>query len=66
MSTIFAIRNYNPLKTIKVAHRFGIGNGKVGITWLTKKNYPDNTKVFPLDNTAQGVKTIGDLKKLNF
>lgn len=25
---------------------------------------PDNTPVFPLDNTAQGVYTIGDIKQL--
>ena len=25
---------------------------------------PDNTLVFPLDNTAQGVYTIGDIKNL--
>ena len=24
---------------------------------------PDNTLVFPLDNTAQGIHTIGDIKK---
>jgi len=24
---------------------------------------PDNTLVFPLDNTAQGIYTIGDIKK---
>ena len=25
---------------------------------------PDNTLVFPLDNTAQGIYTIGDIKQL--
>jgi len=25
---------------------------------------PDNTPVFPLDNTAQGIYTIGDIKQL--
>jgi len=24
---------------------------------------PDNTKVYPLDNSAQGIYTIGDIKK---
>jgi len=66
MSTTFAIRSRNPLKTTEVAHRFGLGGNKgVGITWLTKKKLTDNTKVFPLDNTAQGVETVGDLKKLS-
>jgi hypothetical protein len=27
------------------------------------KFLPDNTKVYPLDNSAQGIFTIGDIKK---
>lgn len=64
MSTTFAIKTYNPLKYTPVAHRFSLGNGKVGITWLTKKQYPDAKRVVPIDNTVQGVETIGDLRKL--
>lgn len=65
MSTTFAIRTRNPLKTTEVAHRWSLGGKKgVGINWLTKKKLSDETKVFPLDNTAQGVETVGDLRKL--
>lgn len=64
MSTTFAIKKYLPARTVKVAHRHSKGKGLLGLTWLTKKDYPDNTKVFPLDNTAQGVQTIGDLKRI--
>lgn len=26
---------------------------------------PDDLRVYPLDNTAQGIYTVGDIKKLN-
>jgi len=64
MSTTFAIRTYNPLKTTEVAHRSAGPNGTLRIKWLTKKVFPDNKKIFPLDNSAQGIRTIGDLRKL--
>jgi hypothetical protein len=34
--------------------------------WLNPlaSKLPDNTLVFPLDNTAQGIYTIGDIKQL--
>jgi hypothetical protein len=67
MSTTFGIviptkENEEP---IEIAHRHGIGNGKVAIDWLNPLAYllPDDTPVIPLDNTAQGVYTIGDIKK---
>ena len=36
-----------------------------GIRWtnLIASKLPDETKVYPLDNTAQGIYTIGDIKK---
>jgi hypothetical protein len=46
---------------IEVAAR---GNS-VGIYWIIDLAYylDDNLPVYPLDNTAQGIYTIGDLKK---
>ena len=82
MSTTFAIikENREGEKKIKIdiAHRHGIGGGKVGIKWykislyelfnITKyfKNYKiDKIPVYAIDNTAQGVKNIGDLITLD-
>jgi hypothetical protein len=46
---------------IQVAIR---GNG-TGIRWTNDiaKFLPDDLKVYPLDNSAQGIYTIGDIKK---
>jgi hypothetical protein len=66
MSTTFAIRSNNPLKTTEVAYRFGLGGNKgVGIIWLTKRKLSGRTGVFPLDNTAQGVVCVEDLRTLD-
>ena len=76
MSTTFAVINREVdghcdksdrgAEKIEVAHRRGAGGGKVAITWLNPlaKIMPDDTPVEPLDNSPQGVDTIGDLKKL--
>jgi hypothetical protein len=44
---------------IEVAHRSNF------ITWQNKlaKLLDDNIKVYPLDNTPQGIYTIGDIKR---
>jgi len=46
---------------IEVAFR---GNGS-GMRWTNDLApfLPDDLKVYPLDNTAQGIYTIGDIKK---
>lgn len=51
---------------IPIAFRYGIGNGRVAIDWLNELAplLPDFMMVFPLDNTAQGVDVIKDLKNL--
>jgi len=64
MSTIFAVKkegiefdiNNNDTYT-EVAFR------SAGIRWTSDVAYllPRGTKVFPTDNTAQGIKTIGDI-----
>ena len=79
MSTTFAIIKENregEKIRFDIAHRRSIGGGKCGIKWLKLHSVLDsilmlngytdkkNIKVHPMDNTAQGVKTIGDLIKL--
>jgi len=61
MSTTFAIACGDEI--ITVARRMGAGNGKVEITFTNPlaELLPPNTPVTPTDNTAQGVRTIGDL-----
>ena len=70
MSTTFAIIKDN--KKVEVAHRYGLGGGRVGIKWLDIKLTDAlqvfkgvtslyNIKVTALDNTQQGVETINDL-----
>ena len=64
MSTTFAIKVED--NEIEVAHRRGIGNGKVAIIWLNElvEILPDSMPVIPIDNTAQGVETLKDLRYL--
>ena len=58
MSTTFGIR-IPTSEVIEVAIRSG------GVRWKNPLAHllPDETKVEPLDNTAQGIYTIGDIKK---
>ena len=71
MNTIFGV--LNPASSslefetyLEVAQRSGIGKDKVSITWLNPLAIllSDDMKVIPLDNSAQGIETIGDLKRL--
>ena len=41
------------------------GNAGYGTRWLNNTAHllPDDTRVYPLDNTAQGISTIGDIKE---
>ncbi len=74
MATTFAIIKNK--KRVNVAHRYGLGGGKVGVKWLDIKltdalnifygvTSLNDGKVTATDNTAQGVKTIRDLLKLD-
>ena len=74
MSTRFAIIKDN--KKVEVAHRYGVGGGRIGSKWLDIKLtdalqvYKGVTSLYDikltaLDNTKQGVKTIRDLIKLD-
>jgi hypothetical protein len=52
--------NYDDDNFIEVAFR---GNG--GFSWRNElsKFLRDDVKVYPLDNSAQGIYTIGDIKR---
>lgn len=75
MSTIFGIKikgevelikdalpPFHKYKFIEVFYRANISMGNYWINPLAKM-LTNNTKVYPLDNTAQGIYTIGDIKK---
>lgn len=73
MSTTFgvlkpnvALDKFNEDELIPIAHRWGKAGGGVNVNWLNDLAplLSDETKVYPLDNTSQGVETIGDLRKL--
>ena len=59
MSTTFGIRIPTTGEVIEVAYRTNY------VRWKNKLAHllPNETKVEPLDNSAQGIYTIGDIKK---
>jgi hypothetical protein len=63
MSTKFGIRIESIDDTIEVAHRHNIGKGEVQIDILNPLLYlvRNDTKVIPLDNSAQGIETVNDI-----
>ena len=65
MSTTFAVEVGD--KQIEVARRRGIGHGQVAIIWLNDlvEVLSDEIPVIPIDNTPQGVETLGDLRYLH-
>ena len=58
MSTTFGV-DIDSDEPVDVAHRTS-----AGIIWVNKLAHllPDDTKVIALNNTAQGIHTIGDIK----
>tara|TARA_Y100001938_G_C8098358_1_gene439713 strand:+ start:928 stop:1206 length:279 start_codon:yes stop_codon:yes gene_type:complete len=74
MSTTFKVVNTNVegyckhcdrgAESYEVAHRRGVGGGESEITWTNElaKALPNNTKVIAVDNSQQGIYTIGDIK----
>lgn len=60
MSTTFGVKTSNEI--VEVVYRDNGGK----IIWLSKlaELLPDNTRLIPIDNTAQGIYTIGDVKRL--
>ena len=67
MSTVFAVYvgdgavpEEDTENMIPVARR--VGSGMYFINSISKL-LPDDVKVYPVDNTAQGIYTIGDIRK---
>ncbi len=70
MSTTFGFRikkEGEDDELMVIAFRSGVGKGRIEVHWKWPYNetlFPDDTmKVEALDNTAQGIETIGDIKK---
>jgi hypothetical protein len=65
ISTTFGIKGHNN-EMIEVAHRHNIGNNKVQIDILNPLVLllPNHIHVEALDNTAQGINCVGDIKML--
>ena len=65
MSTTFGIKIPSTEKIEPIARRVGKGNGKVEV-WFTNpmaELLPNNLVVEAMDNSNQGINTIGDIKK---
>jgi hypothetical protein len=65
MSTTFGIKIPSTGEIEPIARRVGIGNGKVSM-WFTNplaELLPDDTEVEAIDNSQQGIFTIGDIKE---
>jgi len=64
MSTTFGVKIEG--EVIAIARRRGIGKGKVHVYSVHPMVHilEDDMEVIPMDNSAQGVYTIGDIKKL--
>ncbi len=60
MSTTFGVKIPKSDTIIEVAYR-----SSHGIVWTNPlaRLLPNKTPVLPLDNTAQGIHTIGDIKR---
>ena len=63
--TTSGIIPFDSEKPIVIVSRQEIGNGKVGFFWLNPLGsyLPDDFKIEPLDNTPQGIETIGNIRK---
>ena len=65
MATTFGIKVKGYAAIQEIAHRHGISGNKIYITILNPLLLllPDNLPVIPMDNSSQGIETVGDLKK---
>jgi hypothetical protein len=65
MSTTFGVKIPSTGETQPIARRIGIGNGKVSVffTEPLAELLPDDMEVEAMDNSPQGIFTIGDIKE---
>lgn len=64
MSTTFGVKIPSTGEVEPIARRVGIGNGEVNIYFTNPlaELLPDYLKVEAIDNSHQGIHTIGDIK----
>jgi hypothetical protein len=65
MSTTFGVKIPSTGEVEPIARRVGIGNGKVEV-WFTNplaELLNDTLEVEAIDNSSQGIFTIGDIKQ---
>jgi hypothetical protein len=64
MSTTFGVKIPSTGEVEPIARRVGIGNGEVNIYFTNPlaELLPDDLKVEGIDNSNQGIYTIGDIK----
>ena len=65
MSTTFGVKIPSTGEVLPIARRVGIGNGQVKLTFTDPlaELLNDSTKVIAIDNSRQGIRTIGDIKQ---
>jgi hypothetical protein len=65
MSTTFGVKIPSTGEIEPIARRVGIGNRKVNVYFTNEiaELLPDDTEVEAMDNSPQGIFTIGDIKK---
>jgi hypothetical protein len=65
MSTTFGVKIPSSGETIAVARRVGKGNGEVILFFTNElaELLPDDTELVAMDNTNQGINTIGEFKR---
>jgi hypothetical protein len=65
MSTTFGVKIPSTGEIEPIARRVGIGNRKASVYFTNEiaELLPDDTEVEAMDNSPQGIFTIGDIKK---
>jgi len=65
MSTTFGVKIPSTGEIEPIARRRGIGNGQVEVYFTNPlaELLPDDTEVEAIDNSPQGIFTIGDIKE---
>lgn len=65
MSTTFGVKIPTTGEIEPIARRRGIGNGQIEVYFTNPlaELLPDDTEVEAMDNSPQGIFTIGDIKR---
>jgi ribose 5-phosphate isomerase len=65
MSTTFGVKIPSTGEVVEVARRIGVGNGNIKVYFIEPlaELLPDELEVVAIDNSPQGIYTIGDIKE---